>query len=395
MSSHATDVITLLQTLIRIPSVNPDDSPGTEQTGEAAMADYVQSYLETIGFSVTQEEIQPGRPNVIGRCPSRQSPDNRPRILLGPHLDTVGIGGMSIDPFSGDMADGKIHGRGASDTKGPMAAMLQALSRCKEILPILPVAVDFVGFMGEESDQWGSRHFAQQHASEYDFALVGEPTSLDIVHVTKGSLWVTVVSTGKAAHSSQPELGENAILKLTRALDVLDRELTNALATYTHPVLGQCTQNIGIIHGGTRANIIPDSASAQIDIRTTPSLHRQGGALELIKQCISEHQLPLIIEKANENPPMEVAADNPWVQKLMSLRNSHNENQTSTPVGAPWFSDAAHLAHAGLPSICIGPGSISQAHTKDEFISIDDLQLGERYFIELIESLSTTHNPVA
>ncbi|MBT8037403.1 MAG: M20 family metallopeptidase [Verrucomicrobiae bacterium] len=377
------DVTSLLQSLIRIPSVNPDYAPGTDQTGEAAMADYVQRYLEKIGFAVTQEEILPGRPNVMARAPFEGTgPDLRPRILFGPHLDTVTIIGMTIDPFGGDISDGKIHGRGASDTKGPMAAMLQALSHCRELLATLPVAVDFVGFMGEEASQHGSKHFAKHHAHEYAFALVGEPTSLNIVHVTKGSLWATLTTTGKAAHASQPETGENAILKLTRALDLMDQHLVAKLASYQHPVLDRTTLNIATIKGGTLANIVPDHATAQIDIRTTPSIYQAGGALSVLEKFISDHHLPVCIEKSHENPPMETAADNPWIQQMQSA------NPTSKPVGAPWFSDAAHLTAAGVPSVCIGPGGIEQAHTKDEFIQIDDLESGVDHFERFIRSLA-------
>ncbi len=372
------DVTSLLQELIRIPSVNPDNAPGTDKTGEAALAHHVYAYLEQMGYTATLVEIQPGRPNLIARAPGAE---NRPRILLGPHLDTVGVSGMTIDPFSGDIHEGKIYGRGASDTKGPMAAMLQALKNCRSLLESHPIAIDFVGFMGEESNQWGSKHFARNHANKYEFALVGEPTSLNIVHTTKGSLWTTLQTSGKAAHSSQPELGENAILKLTSSLDRMNRKLTARLASYTHPVLGHSTLNIGVIHGGSRPNIVPDSASAEIDIRLTPSLHEAGGALNLLENFISENNLPLTIVNPQENPPMEVATDHPWIKKMISA------NPQSSPVGAPWFSDAAHLNDAGIASVCIGPGSIDQAHTKDEFIQITDLEAGVQYFERLIKSL--------
>lgn len=375
------NVVSLLQKLIRIPSVNPDCNPDGD--GEAAMADFVQDFLEAIGFSVVQEQILPNRPNVIGRCPGPDSQrDNRPRILLCPHLDTVSVAGMDLDTFGTITSDGRILGRGASDTKGPMAAMLQALANCSDILASLPVAVDFAGFMGEEASQHGSKHFAKHHAAEYDFALAGEPTSLDIVHVTKGSLWLTLRATGKAAHASQPEAGENAILKLARALDTFDLHITNKLATYTHPSLKHSTLNIGVITGGKQPNIVPDLASAQIDIRTTPSLHDGPGALALVEQVISEHQLPLKIINPVENPPMEVAADNPWIQRMQAA------NPASKAVSAPWFSDAGHLNAGGLASVCVGPGSIDQAHTKDEFIRISDLEAGVDYFENFIRSLA-------
>ncbi len=286
---------------------------------------------------------------------------------------------MDMDTF-GTIADGKILGRGASDTKGPMAAMLQALSNCKDILADLPVAIDFVGFMGEEASQHGSRHFAKNHAHEYQFAIAGEPTSLDIVHVTKGSLLVTLTATGKAAHASQPERGENAIIKLARALDQLDTRLGKKLSSYTHPQLGHTTINVGVISGGKQPNIVPDSASAKIDIRFTPSLHKDDGVLKLLEKTITTHALPVKIVNPHENPPMEVPADHPWI------RNIQNANPGSQAVGAPWFSDAAHLNAAGLPAVCIGPGSIDQAHTQDEFITITDLEAGVEYFEKMIRA---------
>ena len=307
------DVITLLQQLVRIPSVNPDNVPGTDQTGEETLAVFLSGWLESIGAEVSLDEIKPGRPNLIARFAPL---DGRPRILFGPHLDTVGVDGMSIEPFGGEIRDGRLWGRGASDTKGPMAAMLWALHENRDLLPDLPVAVDFVAFMGEESGQWGSKDFAKRHGADYCFALVGEPTSMEIVHVTKGSLWATLRATGKAVHSSMPERGENAILKLTRALDRLDCHLGAELATFTHPVLGHSTMNIGLIRGGARPNIVPDLAEAEIDIRITPSLAAAGGALKLLTETLEFHALPVEIVRPHENPPMETAAEHPMIRRF-------------------------------------------------------------------------------
>lgn len=373
------DVVSLLQQLIRIPSVNPDNAPGTDQTGEETLAVFLSGWLESIGAEVTLKEIKPGRPNLIARFAPL---DGRPRILLGPHLDTVGVGGMIVDAFGGDIKNGRVWGRGASDTKGPMAAMLWALHENREILADLPVAVDFVAFMGEESAQWGSTDFAKQHGGEYAFAIVGEPTSMQIVHVTKGSLWTTLRATGKAAHSSQPERGENAILKLARALDQLDHHLGAKLATYTHPVLGKSTLNIGVIRGGARPNIVPDLAEAEIDIRITPALAADGGALKLLAETIEFYELPVEIVNPHENPPMETEADHPVIKSLIATDSG------TGLAGAPWFSDAAHLADGGIPSICIGPGSIDQAHTIDEFIEITALEHGAEFFTRFIKGLA-------
>ncbi len=373
-------VTSLLQTLVRIPSVNPENTPGTHLTGEQAMADYLAPLLTEWGFTVTLEEILPSRPNLIARAPG---PNNRPRILLGPHLDTVGIAGMTIDAFSGEEKDGCIWGRGSSDTKGPMAAMLIALRECKDLLANLPIAIDFIAFMGEESSQWGSKDFATKYSKDYIFAIAGEPTSLNIVHTNKGSLWVTLTCSGKAAHSSKPHLGDNAVLKLARSVDYLNRKLTNRLATYDHPILGHATINIGALHGGTRPNIVPDHAESIIDIRTTPPLDQEGGALPLLKETISSAKLPVTITQAAESPSMETDITNPFIQKLLTCM------PTTRAVGAPWFSDAAHLSNAGIPSVCVGPGSIDQAHTCDEFIKISDLEDGVSFFKNFILSHQT------
>ena len=175
--------VELLQHLIRISSVNPDDKSGFTGGGELALAQSLAQWLEGPNCEVFLDEVKPGRPNLIARFAPM---DGRPRILLGPHLDTVGVANMTIDPFSAEIRDGKIWGRGASDTKGPMAAMLWALRENAHLLRDMPVAVDFVAFMAEESGQWGSKHFAEHHGHHYTFAVIGEPTSLDVsyTHLT-------------------------------------------------------------------------------------------------------------------------------------------------------------------------------------------------------------------
>ena len=372
------DVISLLQHLVRIPSVNPDNAPGTSESGEEEMAHFLGGWLEALGAEVLLEEVLPHRPNLLARFAPL---DGRPRILLGPHLDTVGVGGMTIEPFGGELSDGRVWGRGSSDTKGPMAAMLWALRECRSVLAKLPVAVDFVAFMGEESGQWGSKDFVRRHAAEYTFAVVGEPTSMQVVHVTKGSLWATLQATGKAAHSSQPERGDNAILKLTRSLDTLDHHLGHALAAFTHPVLGCATLNVGVIRGGSRPNIVPDLAQAELDMRITPALATVGGGLRLLREMLENHALPVEIVHSHENPPMETSATHPFVEALLSV------DPATHLAGAPWFSDAAHLSDGGVPSICLGPGSIDQAHTVDEFIETSAVLHGAAFFEAFIRRL--------
>jgi acetylornithine deacetylase/succinyl-diaminopimelate desuccinylase-like protein len=383
------NVVDLLQQLVRIPSVNPDGDPGIphSDTGEQACAQYVARFLEACGAAVTLDEIEPGRPNVIGRFPNN-NPSPGKAILFGPHLDTVSVAGMTIDPFAAELRDNKIHGRGASDTKGSMAAMLWALYQMRDRIPSLNTPVAFAGFMGEETGQFGSRHFAIHYADEFAFALVGEPTQCNIVHTHKGCLWVELTTHGKAVHGSTPELGENAVTKMASLIGDLDTAFREQLAAYSDPTLGPSTLNIGLINGGSRANIVPDHAQATLDLRLTPSLPPDQ-ALLLLEQFAHQRDPSLTLKPLLQCAPLATDPSHPIIQKLLSTPKIRGEAASAPGLRpAPWFCDAAILANAGIPSIAIGPGSINQAHTKDEFLAVDDLEETAAFFQSFLESLS-------
>ncbi len=383
MISPPSSPVELLQALIRIPSVNPDGSPTLENTGEAACADYVGRFLrEECGAEVHFDEVEPGRPNVIGKLPGGGNFHGKPRILFAPHTDTVSVAGMTIEPFGGELRDGRIWGRGASDTKGTMAAMLWAFRELRDRMPDLNAEVSFVGLMGEETGQPGSRHFARAYRGRYDFAIVGEPTSLDVVHTHKGCVWIDIATTGRACHGASPELGENAITKLLPTLTVIDTELRAELATYRNPTLGISTVNIGQIRGGSRTNIVPDTCSASLDFRETPELAADGGARGKLESLLRRHgwDESITLTTTVETRPLDTDVRNPHVQTLLSLG--------ANPVGAPWFCDAAWLSELGdIPAVACGPGSIDQAHTRDEWLSVADLEAGVAFYRRFLEAL--------
>ncbi|MCE9519273.1 MAG: M20 family metallopeptidase [Verrucomicrobia bacterium] len=376
-------VTELCQALVRIPSVNPDGDPGFEKTGEAEVASYVAGFLRHCGADVVLEEVLPNRPNVIGRMPSHPSADGKPkpRIMFGPHLDTVGVGGMTIDPFAAEVRDGKIWGRGACDTKGPMAAMLWALWELREEIPSLPVEVHFAGFMSEESDQHGSRHFAQQHGKDYAFALIAEPTDLKIVFKHKGCLWADIETFGIAVHGSRPELGENAIIKMAKLIKALDADFRAQLANAGDDEwLGRTTLSLGMIKGGSRPNITADHCQLTVDIRYNPAVRDQGGPLELLRAFVKQHDATAKVEpRGAMSPCLDTPSSNIFVQKLVK--------EGAALTGAPWFCDAAFLAEAGVPAIALGPGSIAQAHTKDEWIDVRELEMGAEFWMKWLQSL--------
>ncbi|MEM9016377.1 MAG: M20/M25/M40 family metallo-hydrolase [Verrucomicrobiota bacterium] len=361
--------VALLQELIRIPSVNPDGAPDEDAAGERECAEWVGRFLEGIGATVTFEEVLPGRPNVIGRFPSTSS---RRGLVLAPHTDTVSVRGMTIDPFGGEISDGKIYGRGASDTKGTMAAMLWALHLEREAIPGYAHPIAFAGMMGEEASQPGSRHFAANHADEFSFALVGEPTELETVYANKGCVWIELSTTGKSCHGSTPERGENAIRKLIPILEPLLRRIEERLPQYADDILGLPTVSLGKIEGGTSPNIVPSSCRVVLDFRETPALHEAGGSLGLVRELLPSEDAEIAAKVLGESSPLLTDTRHPGVERLESIG--------SRLTTAPWFCDAGRFAECGLASVACGPGKIAQAHTKDEYLSIADLEAGVAFY---------------
>lgn len=362
-------VVELAQALIRIPSVNPDGDPGIPNPGEKVCAEFVGEWCRSLGAEVEFHEVFPDRPNVVARFAAKST--GKKRLLLAPHTDTVSVIGMTIDPFSGELRDGKIWGRGASDTKGPMAAMLWALHECRDELADLSHEIWFAGLMGEEAGLHGSKALAERQA--FDFVIVGEPTDLRTVNCHKGQAWFDLTTTGKACHGSQPERGVNAIYKMQDVIAFIRSELEPMLKRQTHPVLGHSTASLGVIQGGSKANIVPDYCRAQLDCRLVPG----GSADEMVEKFAAA--FPDLLVKVSHSKPLDTPADHPIVRVL---------NETGAPcTGAPWFCDAAAFAAKGVPGVALGPGSIEQAHTADEWIKVADLEAGADFFQRFLRNL--------
>ncbi len=366
------NVVELLQALIRIPSVNPEGDPGTPHTGEQRIAEWLAGWLraEFPNARIELRDVEPGRPNVVARF--ADSDGKKPRILLAPHTDTVSVGGMTIDPFGAEVREGRVWGRGATDTKGTMAAMLWALREIRERIPSLGRELWFAGLCSEEAGQHGALALAKEE--RFDFVIAGEPTGLDAVIAHKGPLWLTLTTRGHAVHAAAPGLGDNAIYKMADALRCIRDELAPALAALSHPLLGATTISAGTVNGGIKTNIVPDTCRAEVDIRTVPgedpldrvtaALRRASPGIEITHICA---------------PPMLTNESHPVIASL--------KNHGSRCVGAPWFSDAAVFARNGVPAIALGPGSIAQAHTRDEWIAIADLEKGAQFFTRFLSGL--------
>jgi acetylornithine deacetylase/succinyl-diaminopimelate desuccinylase family protein len=368
-------LVGLLTELIAIPSVNPEDTPDASICGELRLASFVSGYLAELGFSVRLCEKTPNRPNVIAEYGPEKA---RKTILFESHLDTVGVGSMKRPPFKAEVIEGKVYGRGACDTKGPMAAGLCALSQ--GVLDQLAEAgcrVIFVGAMGEEKGNVGAMQLVEEGVRA-DEIIVLEPTNLQLVHAHKGTLWLTIHVFGLAAHGSNPDRGKSAILGMQAVIEMLHRQITQDRIRFRDPVLGLPTLNIGKIEGGAAVNIVPDRCRIEIDRRTLPGAdfdealpNISAGMRKLCSEGVIEG---FDLEIIKNGTPFQTRADSSLVKSLMaSLQRC---GQRAEAVGAGWYSDAGPLSAACRDIVVFGPGRIEEAHTADEHIELDSLHAG-------------------
>lgn len=377
MRSPGTDVVDLLRDLVRIPSVNPLSGEDASISGEAACAGAVAGHLHELGAAdVTLPEVLPGRPNVLARFPADSG--RKPRLLFAPHLDTVSVSGMTVDPFGAELRDGRIYGRGSTDTKGTMAAMLRAFWNVRDLLPHLSHEIWFAALADEEAENRGAQWLVDQRF-EADFAIVGEPTQCNAVYTHKGALWLQLRASGRAAHAATPERGENAIYTLAQAALAVRDRLVPELAREVDEVLGTASASLGVIRGGRKVNIVPDWAEAELDLRTLPS--QQGPEFaERVVALLLAAVPQLEVRVLRSQPPLRTDRAHPLIAKL--------EAAGSRCLGVPWFCDGSVLAAAGIPAVAAGPGDIAQAHTTDEFLEIADLRRGEAFYTNFLRSLA-------
>ena len=349
-------------------------------SGEKRVAEFLAAVGAQAGLDVDLSEVAPERPNVFIRLAPTGAVKHR--VILAPHTDTVVVpDASSFDPR---VSGGRLYGRGACDTKGSVAAMVSAMVRVSsagrrpEHTEIL-----FTGLVDEEHGQRGSRAFVSRRVRA-DLAIVGEPTRLQLVTAHKGDAWVKLTSSGVAAHGSSPHLGRNAVHEMARIVDLLETKYARQLRKKKHPLLGNPTVNVGVIRGGAQPNIVPDSCSIEIDRRTLPK-ETDASVRRELRELLRAHNLSARtkIETARRGPCLAMDTDRkkPLVRRMLALLNQ------STPIGVPYFCDAAVLSAAGIPSVVFGPGDIAQAHTANEWIAIRSLERGTEFLTRFLGTL--------
>ncbi len=373
----------LLKTLISIPSVNPMGRPlSGEQFLETRLSGWLQEFLTAHNLPCEAVEVAPGRTNLLSRI---DGDSNCGTVLFDVHQDTVPVDGMTIPPFDPCHENGRISGRGACDVKGGMASMLTAFIRLHEERPagmptvVLSLSVD------EEATSIGINHLANAWASgsgQYslcpqapDAAIIAEPTELDLVVAHRGAVRWTIGTSGRACHSSSPSLGINAIYEMGHVLQLLQEYATELPTSRpAHQLCGPATLSVGLINGGSSVNVVPDFCEIHVDRRVLPGEEPMLARQELIDWLAARCRNPLLHGDAYcRSPALGDELNGSLSAKLLtSVGRIDGQHRI---LGVPFGTHASRLAAIGIPSVVFGPGSIDQAHTKDEWIEERQLQL--------------------
>lgn len=374
------DVVSLLEALVAIPSVNPAFLPdGDPRAGEQRVALWLEQYFREAGLETERQELAPKRWNLIARL--QPAGVVRRRLILAPHLDTVGEPALDT-LLRPRIQRGRMIGRGAVDTKGCVASMASALVELAGSKHLSDqTEILFVGLADEEHRQLGSRSFAKS-GIHGDLAIVGEPTQLKVVTAHKGGCWMDIRTSGKAAHGAKPHLGRNAILEMSRVVQDLEGGYRETLNAAPHPLLGPGTVSVGTIRGGIQPNIVPAECRITVDRRTLPG-EKDTQILSTLRRRWKELGIQAKVQPLNELPCDSVETDPnlPWVRLFLELQKQPEAE------GVDFFCDAAPISKAGTPCIIFGPGDIGQAHTADEWISLSQLKAAQQALLEFMKRL--------
>ena len=365
------EAISLTRSLLRFDTVNP---PGRERD----CARYAGGLLEEWGYKVDYYEYADSRTSVIARAGGAGA--KAPLCLTG-HLDVVPVGARAWthDPFSGETAGDRLYGRGASDMKAGVAAILLAARSMAKRLAGTPGVV-IVLTAAEEGGCVGSRHLSEQRAllGKAGAMIVGEPTSNYPLVGHKGSVKFHARFKGVSAHGSMPDLGVNAIYKAARALGRLE---AFDFGVPAHPVMGKPTLNVGTIEGGNTVNAVPDSADIGVDIRTVPGMDH-AALLSSLQALLEEAELDVFSNLG----PVWTEPDQAWVHRVFEICKPYVERRLE-PRTAPYMTDAANLlkVYAGAPTVVLGPGEAAMAHQTDEYCSMERIRQSVSIYEALID----------
>jgi len=366
------DPIRLLRDLVAIGSVNP---MGRELSGpwvgEGRLTEFLLRLLRDTGIPCDLQAVEPGRSNVLARV---DVPGARNTVLFEVHQDTVPVDGMSIPPFSAEVRDGKVWGRGSCDVKGGMAAMITAVERLFRERPRGASSVLLAFAVDEECGFAGVRRLVRD-LGEVSMAVVAEPTRLEVVRAHKGVARWIVRTEGRSCHSSAPERGVNAIYRMAPVIEAIEEYGREVLARPVHPLLGSASISVGLVRGGLSVNTVPAECLIEVDRRLLPG-EDGASAMASCRRYVTERpgvtgpvafEAPYLLD-----PALETAEAAEVVQR--AARAVRRMTGSCGIGGVPYGTDGSKIAEAGVPTVVLGPGDIAQAHTAAEWIDMEEVR---------------------
>ena len=368
----AADAVALTRSLLQFETVNP---PGRERE----CAQRAGAMLEEWGFRVEYHEYAEGRTSVIARAGGSDA--KAPLVMTG-HLDVVPLGTRKWlhDAFSGETDGDKLYGRGSSDMKAGVAAMLVAARAFGKKLEGT-AGITLVLTAGEEGGCIGSQKLAAEPALMRNAGaiVVGEPTSNYPLVGHKGSIKFHATFRGVSAHGSMPQLGVNAVYAAARAVTKLEGF---SFGAKPHAVMGTPTLNVGTFEGGSGINLVPDAASIGVDIRTVPGMDHAALVARLRELLGKDTELDIVSDLA----PVWTAPGVEWVQRVFDICEPAL-GEAPVPRTAPYMTDAANLlkVYAGAPTVILGPGEAAMAHQTDEYCSMERIRQSVALYEAIIE----------
>lgn len=364
----------LLAELVRRPSVNPMGRTDIDPSiiYESRVTAFLEHELRNLGVEFRRQNVMPGRDNLIATyTPPSPAPFH---VLFEAHQDTVPVDAMTVEPFGAKIEGGKLYGRGACDVKAGVAVMLTAFARLVKEKPVGSAKVTLAFTTDEEHGGGGVAAFMQT-GFRADYAIVAEPTLLNIVNAHKGVGRWRLETSGRACHSSRPDQGVNAVYRMAKLIRGIEEYAQKLQSLPPDPVLGSRTISVGVINGGVSPNTVPDSCRAEVDRRLLPgeAFDSATAELEAFLRELPDADFPFTLSQASPGcTPLDPAQSVELVKRFGAVIDSVVGKHTVHSV--PFGTDASRIAHDGVPAVVFGPGDIAQAHTKDEWIDLSQLE---------------------
>jgi succinyl-diaminopimelate desuccinylase len=368
----------MIQTLKRLIAAK-----STLEVGELAAAQAAAEEARKRGIDSDVDGWGNGRANVIGRI---RSTGENPGILFLAHIDVVDAEAKAwrTPPFEAVEQGGRVYGRGAVDMKGGTAAILEAMGRIIAGGAQLKGDVHFAGVGGEETDSAGIERFVSQVKQLGPLAgiVICEPTAMDIVTAHRGMVWVRITTLGKSAHGSMPHIGVNAVESM---LNVLEKVRKMDPGPVKHPRLGSGTISINRIQGGFATNIIPDSCSAEVDVRIVPGQTTEA-TFDRFKRLVGEMQTEgssfrAKLDVLKKAEALETSDSCDFVKGLCRATGVGETRSVGFTTDGPW------LVPLGVPIVILGPGDPELCHKPDEYIEVSEMEKAVIQYQAIMEQL--------